>query len=106
MGGQKLGGWVFYFLVCSLHYKVSASADDFYAGKRVKEKRKKYFQRGAGICPSCHRARGGVHPGPRTDWQFRRANIEEQTYIHAHIKTFNLTFLDCGRKPESPSRWI
>lgn len=29
MGGQKLGGWVFYFLVCGLHYKVSASADDF-----------------------------------------------------------------------------
>lgn len=29
MGGQKLGGWAFYFLVCSLCYNVSVTADDF-----------------------------------------------------------------------------
>lgn len=40
MGGQKLGGWVFYFLVCSLHYKVSASADDFMQEKEWKRKEK------------------------------------------------------------------
>lgn len=40
MGGQKLGGWAFYFLVCSLCYKVSASADDFMQEKEWKRKEK------------------------------------------------------------------
>ena len=70
---------------------------------------------GAGVYPSCHRARGGVHPGQVASPSQGHTETNEtnnHTRSHSLLRTIlespiNLTcmFLDGGRKPEYPERF-
>lgn len=55
--------------------------------------------RGAGACPSCLQARGGVHPGwVASSVHGQHVERDKQAFTHM-VSTPKCMFLDCRRKP-------